>query len=90
MTTSKLTRKPVDKFNNETELRLARYIANRNERTNDKWRVVSRHTTYTSYMVQFGDKCVPYDGDTHKRAIIENMAGKCVRLWYDVWNWRAA
>ena len=72
-----LKREVVEKFDEETEAHLARYIVNRNKRTGKVWEVVKRYTTLTGserynwkYM-----RAVVSDGEVN------------VRIYHKVWNW---
>lgn len=67
----------------DTDAHLTRYIANRNKRTGNTWRVVERYTTDG-----YGERVTI--GAYYDRAVIENEHGECIRIWHDVSYWRVA
>jgi len=63
---------------NNLDAHLERYITNRNERTQQTWRVIERYATW-------GDcrRCaVDAEYAWYQRAVIENENGERVRIYY--------
>jgi hypothetical protein len=70
----------------ETNEHLVRYIANRNRRTDNTWRVVERYAT-----TGFDQRCTVDAKIAYwQRAIIENENGERVRIYYRYTHWTIA
>lgn len=75
------TKTQVEKFDLETEEHLARYLANREKRTGQKWEVVERY--YTD-----GTRADGYNSGGWNRALIKAEDGSTLRIYHYGRSWR--
>ena len=72
----------MEKFDLETEEHLARYLANREKRTGQKWEVVKRYETSGS------ESSIDWRCGGWNRALIKAEDGSTLRIYHSGLHWQ--